>query len=285
MRYGGERLVGAVGWNNVGRSFDAIKVRYGGDSFVDFFNAKIQEKGLKDRNFSGLYGHLPRTDRVWEPYLFFEQDKNYDPTRMKRITLGLHATGQFTGATGHGFGYELEGAFQTGQLGLHQTGVPHDVMAWMATGALSYTSPSWYEYKAILGVDWLSGDDDPTDRDYKVFDTLFATNHKFYGFMDLFLNIPADTGQGGLVDVMLKGEMKTAPNTRLALHLHHFSLAAGAEKALGQEVDAVLSYDYSEVYALQGGTLVFVPGDAMKAMPGGGDELAFRVYLQTRVNF
>ena len=62
-----------------------------------------------------------------------------------------------------------------------------------------------------VGVEYLSGDDDPTDGTYKVFDTLYATNHKFYGFMDYFLNIPVHTFGLGLRDVHAR-----SPSSRTA---------------------------------------------------------------------
>lgn len=56
-----------------------------------------------------------------------------------------------------------------------------------------------------LWYDLLSGDADPNDGDTKVFDTMFATNHKFYGFADMFLNISVHTGGQGLQDLAVKG--------------------------------------------------------------------------------
>ena len=35
-----------------------------------------------------------------------------------------------------------------------------------------------------VGIDYLSGDDGQDADKYKVFNTLYATNHKYYGFMD-----------------------------------------------------------------------------------------------------
>ena len=277
--YGNERLIGAVGWHNTGRSFDAIRVRYGGESRVDIFNAKLREKGLRDRNFFGIYGHLKSAEQIlWEPYVLFEHDKSGGAERTKRATAGLHANGSFASATGHRFGYRLEGAYQAGDLGT-QT-----VAAWMATGALNYQSPHVLEHKLVIGLDVLSGDEDPASGDYKAFDTLFATNHKFYGHMDYFLNIPTDTRQAGLVDAVLKGEMKIAESTSLAVHVHNLTLLKGSEKALGQEVDAILSYDYNDGYRLQWGALVFVPGTAMKSLQGG-DDVAIKSYIQTVANF
>jgi hypothetical protein len=278
LAYGNERLVGAVGWHNIGRAFDAVKLRYGENSWVDLFNAKLAEKGEKDRNFYGLYGRVQIQAHTWEPYALFEHDKNFGAGRLRRLTLGAHGLGTFTGATGHSLGYELEGAVQAGER------EEQDVLAWMGTGALTYTSNHWRQHQLSLGADLLSGDDDPADGESKVFDTLFATNHKFYGLMDFFLDIPAQTGQQGLLDLMLKASMRAGPPVKVDLHLHSFSLAKGNEKALGQEVDAVVTYAHSPATSLQWGALLFLPGKAMEAMQGG-DEPAFKFYWQTQMDF
>lgn len=278
LSYGSQRLVGAVDWHNVGRAFDAIHLRYGTDSWVDVFNAKLAEKGEKDRNFYGLYGHYQAEGHAWEPYLFFGHDKNDPVDRLKRITLGLHGAGKVVGATGHAFSFEVESAFQTGEIG------PQDVAAFMVTGSGKYTSNHWRQHTVALGIDFLSGDSAPTDGDYKAFDTLFATNHKFYGFMDYFVNIPVDTNQRGLLDIALKTGIKLSPQAKMDLHLHNFSLAVGGEKALGQEIDAVLNYAHNPAAQIQWGASFFLPGDAMEAMRGSGDP-AFKVYWQNAVSF
>ena len=102
--------------------------------------------------------------------------------------------------------------------------------------------------------------------------------------MDFFINVPNDTGQLGLMDAMLKGEMKAADNVKLGLQIHHFQLVEGIETTLGQEIDTTVDYVYNPVYRLQWGAGVFVPGDAMKAR-SGGDEVALKSYLQTVVTF
>jgi hypothetical protein len=279
LSYGGERLVGAVNWHNVGRSFDAVKVHYGEVSTVDLFNAKLDETGVSDRNLFGIYGHVVHNkEHAVEPYLLYEHDKNSGAANRKRATVGLRADGEHTSATGHGVGYELEGALQAGELG------GSDVFAWMASGSATYTGPSWTRPWLQVGADLLSGDSAPGVGDVKAFDTLFATNHQFYGLMDLFVDIPADTSQAGLIDFRLKGEMSASEKTRVALHLHHFALAEGAVKNLGQEADVVLTYAYNDFCTIQWAGLIFVPGDAMKATRGGEDP-GFKTYLQTVASF
>ena len=49
----------------------------------------------------------------------------------------------------------------------------------------------------------------------KVFDTLFTTNHKFYGLADLFLNIPLQTDGRGLQDLAVKWHYTPMPKLPL----------------------------------------------------------------------
>ena len=283
LRYGSERLIGAVGWSNTGRSFDALKLRYGTTSYVEALGAKLAEKQVgginRDRNFWGLSGHIQRRSQAFQPYVLLEHDKNSGADRLRRFTAGLRAAGEFTSATRQILGYEVEGAYQGGDRGTAE-----DIQAFMATARLIYKGPSWTRPRVEIGLDWLSGDADPTDTDSKAFDTLFATNHKFYGLMDLFVDIPRDTGGQGLVDVMLKGELWASEHVTVGLHVHHFSLAEGADKNLGQELDAIVTLRFNEAFTVNWGGLIFVPSDAMKASRGGEDP-AFKTYLQSAVNF
>lgn len=278
--YGGQRLIGSVGWSNTGRAFDAVRFRYGGESYGDLFVAKLNEKGIQDRNLWGIEGHLKRDRHAAEPYVLFEHDKNPRTERMRRVTTGLRGVGSFSSATDHVLGYELEGAGQLGDVGTDEAS------AFMASGRLSYEGPGWNRPYVTAGLDYISGDASTGDDKIKVFDTLFATNHKFYGLMDLFINIPAHTNQQGLSDIYLKGELSASESTRLALHIHHFTFAksSGSGKSLGQEADVLLTHTLNSATSVMWGGLIFVPGDAMKATTGGEDP-AFKMYLQTVAKF
>ena len=79
-----------------------------------------------------------------------------------------------------GFDYDGEFAFQTGDVrGL-------DLTTFAVHAGAGYTfDASW---KPRLGIEYnfASGDRDPLDREVETFQNLFPTNHKFYGFMDVF---------------------------------------------------------------------------------------------------
>src|SRR5207244_6621370 len=63
LSYGEERLVGAFGWNNIGRVFDAAKMRYQNEWFgADFFTSRVvipEDEQFNASNdyeyFSGVY--------------------------------------------------------------------------------------------------------------------------------------------------------------------------------------------------------------------------------------
>ena len=285
LAYGSERLIGAVGWSNTGRAFDVLRLHFGADSHGELFVAKLEEKGVRDRNLWGIEGHLERDRHAAEPYVLFEHDKGVATDRLRRATAGLRGAGEWETASGHILGYEVEGAGQVGDDG------PAEVKAFMASGRLSYEGPGWNRPYVTAGMDYLSGDGTPGDSQIKAFDTLFATNHKFYGLMDLFPQditdtAPDEVGKRGLSDIYLKGELSASESTRLALHIHAFSLVKSAgDKNMGQEADVLLTHQLNAATSLQWAGLIFVPGDAMKARPGSGEDPAFKMYLQTIARF
>ncbi len=279
--YGSERLMGRGDWGNTPRAYDALILRLGESNWVDGFTTKLEEKGVKDRNLFGLWGQLTLAEgHDVGPYLLVEQDKNGGSERLLRLTGGTRFTGAKTGKTGHLFGYDLEGALQTGEVGFE------DVFAWMGTATLRYHGPSWTQPEIRLGFDIYSGDADPADGDQKAFDNLFAKRHEFLGQMDLFRALPADSNNGGLMDMRIAGEMSASETVRVGLHVHNFVLVEDTigDKALGQEADAVVTFAYNEVTEYHWGGSIFVPADGMK-LRSGGEDPAFKTWMQLLVRF
>lgn len=281
LSYGSQRLLGAARWSNTPRAHDALVFRLGETNWVDLITTKIEEKGQRDRNLFALWGSARLTEghRVG-PYLLIEQDKNAAADRLLRVTGGMRFTGSTTGKTGHLFGYDLEGAAQSGEVGTE------DVMAWMGAFTARYRGPSWTQPELRLGVDVYSGDSDLADGEQQAFNNLFATRHRFFGLIDLFRAFPRDTADGGLMDMRLAGEMSASETVRVGLHLHNFTLVEDTfgDKALGQEADAIVTWNYSEVTEFHWGGTIFVPGDGMK-LRSGGEDPAFKTWMQLLVRF
>jgi|GEM_PF-288553 len=115
----------------------------------------------------------------------------------------------------------------------------------------------WYDYKSG------TSDQDARSGDYKSFNTLFDTGHKFYGLMDNFISASgADTNFLGLVDYVIKTSIAPANGWTLKADLHHFTTAEGINansnfsgattggasndsNSLGEELDLTLVHKYN----------------------------------------
>lgn len=239
LNLGGQRLVGAVGWTQQGRSFDGARVVAGaGNAAVNLFGYRLQQETApthdRDAVLVGAYGVIGTGSGAVEPYVVYNKTEGVPETDQG--TLGVRVHGARSSIR-----YRVEGSLQVG------TRSGQDVTAFMlgvrigtavANGLGSVTF--WYDY--------LSGDNDPADGEIKVFDTLFATNHKFYGFADLFLNIPAHTAGLGLQDVAVKGSIRPRDDFTANLDIHSFRTARRGTlttKHLGEEIDLTFVHRYS----------------------------------------
>ncbi len=283
--YGPQRLIGAVGWHNIGRSFDGLIFTLKlSKAKIDLFNLKQVEANAVhndgDQNVFGIYADLDLIAKQKTQAFFIYQSKipNAD---LARYTAGFYARGSFSG-----FHHETEFAFQGGTT-VNET----DVSAIMFALNLGYAPPD-VSFKPDLtaGVDYLSGDDDPNDDTYKAFDTMYATNHKYYGYMDYFLNVPVNAYGAGLMDMHVKLSVKPCPKGLLSLAFHMFNTAEdytladnSTTTALGNEIDLTMKRKYNENVTFVAGGSMFMPGDIFKETWGEDNSTWF--YLMTTVGF
>jgi len=209
LSYGEERLVGAFAWNNIGRVFDAARLRWQNEWFAgDFFSSRvvIPEDGRFNVNndydwFSGAYLTSPKipgnTLEVYflarnaspkaaaaEPNPQFPQ-----PSARDIYTIG----GRLKSLPGewHGFDYSLEGAYQFGDYRdprFVESGksprLDHQAFMVAVQGGYTFTG-AWGTPRLGVEYDYATGDSQPTNSTHGTFENLFPTNHKFYGSMDL----------------------------------------------------------------------------------------------------
>lgn len=273
MVYGSQRLIGNVGWSNTGRSFDGVKLSFGKNNNFDLFSMIINEANTPvlgpatpattagresaDNSFVGAYyKHRPSSRYKLDVYGLFQsntQNTLAGDNELNRATVGTYNKGKLN----KNLDFETELALQLGK----RRG--QDVSAYLLSGSVGYTFKTQRKPSVRIGYDYLSGMESG-DEDFKAFDTLFATNHKFYGFMDYFINIPVNASGRGLQDFMLKAKIPFGKNWNLNAHYHNFRAAKGAEKNFGNELDLVLNYAYNSVASFQFGLAFFVPGDLVE---------------------
>lgn len=280
MVFDGARLIGNIGWIQQAQSFDAVRADTKlGDLGLTAFYAQTTAKdshptlgdtiaqsgNMFESSFSGLRAtySLGGKDRI-TPYAYYA----INPTRGSAAgnapnqALNILYTGLYVSKHIGDFRFRFDGAYQSGDKD-HTT----TFGAYMLTAAVSTDLDIAEGAKVALWVDYLSGDSNgAVDGKIKTFTTPYATNHKFYGHMDKFLNIP----QSGLIDYVFKGSVKATPKLRFQLHAHMFradktttNLAANVtDKDLGSEIDFDLSYKIATNTSLRMGYSHFFAGDA-----------------------
>lgn len=218
MNYGDERLIGGFDWNNIGRTFDAARIHVKSDTwwfdafsssvvtinrdvvnFSDLFNWDDANRGMV---FSGAYfstTELPKvTTDLYMLILNMKQGTNTSFMPTPGSILGLAAGGQGGNVAARtdfvtlgtrvksnpkdwdGFEFDTELAFQIGSV------QALDLMAFAAHAGAGYTFDLPLKPRVYVEYSYASGDSNPTDQDDNTFQNLFPTNHKFYGYMDLF---------------------------------------------------------------------------------------------------
>ena len=275
---GGQRLIGAVEWTQQGRVFDGLQLLLAPSwGQVNLTAIQVTESDSPSAQFSddayltGAYatlGQLPSSSL--DLYALYNKDGAKD---TDQVTMGVRLVGKKMA-----YAYRFEGSFQTGQISTQ------DVSAFMFGGRIG---GSLGGLDLTLWYDYLSGDDDLSDDKIKVFDTLFATNHKYYGYADLFLNIPVHTKGLGLQDFALKTAVPLSTRTSLAVHGHSFFTAQKGQLTsshLGEEVDLTLTYRYRPNVAIVAGLSQVVAADAMAEVKGLTGNMTF-AYLSTNATF
>ncbi len=257
--YGGQRLLGAVNWAQQGRSFDGARIRYrpSATAVVDGLAFRLRDSqtapgAAPDQSLYGVYSTIEAAGAL---DLFALADTHKEPlVDGTRYTVGarwLSNRGPWS--------WRAEAAYQGG--GLDGALGPRTFAAFMLGGRVSTEVADGLT--AMLWYDYLSGDSDPGDDTARVFDTLFATNHKFYGYMDFFTNIPVDTNQRGLQDLALKGVYVLGEGRTLHADLHSFRLAASdglTSGHIGEELDLTYGWAYAPGVTLTGGLSYFLAG-------------------------
>ena len=244
MSYGEERLVGAFGWNNIGRTFDAAKMRWQNEWFgADFFTGRpvIPQDGVFDVSndydyFSGIYANVNNVPKHTLDVYFFARNASAEaiaavpspqfpqPSARDIYTIGTRLKSK-PGEFGS-WDYTVEGAYQFGNFQDLRAGAPvnrmdHNAYMFVAQGGYTFTE-TWGTPRIGLEFCYGSGDENSTDGEHQTFENLFPTNHKFYGYMD-FASLQ------NIQDLRASFTLKPYKSLSIALEGHGFWLATTSD--------------------------------------------------------
>ena len=261
VNLGNQRLVGAVGWSQAGRSLDGILVGYvaGDYGLAGFFYGKLNDAGKQDAWFRPTVDNEPDIDlyvATWQgKFKPFGIGGTYELTDIyvnpTSNALGADANvntiyGRVTPAFETDFAkikVNIEGAYQSGDFGNADFG---GYMFSVGAGA-DFDQVAWTP-SVFVGYDYYSGDDNPNDNDLDAFWSVLPTAHKWLGHADtVWVNTPfyqfngvglvhvanqSITGPNGdsyniagVKDLYLKLHAKPLEKVALGLDLHYFKSA------------------------------------------------------------
>ena len=321
LAYGDERLIGTSEWNNFGRTFDAAKLHYEKGKFsVDLFAStavyilrdSFDQSDLfngsethRDQVFSAIYASTTAVNPLtMDFYALLLDEENptlivpgitypgtslsIGGTRTDFVTLGTRIKADPKKL--HGWEYEGEFAFQAGQVSdLDLTAFAAHIGGGYNFFDCPWTPRLWAEYN------YASGDDNATDGNIETFQNLFPSNHKFYGYMDLF-------SWQNLHNPEVSFRVKPTKQTSIQLDGHGFWLAdtndawyrangttrvrpitPGARNYVGSEIDLTLTYQPIKFLTFQAGYSHFFAGSYLRDT--GADDDADFGYVQALVSF
>lgn len=295
--YANQRLLGAIDWHPYGQTFDAGVLRLkSGDFRFDAIGAAVNRNPVdpvyeRDVFLAGGWAAWTPAERRYtvDAYVFYDNPAG-SSTRQNRMTLGM-----YTGGHAGSLDFELDAALQTGDyIPLAPDTDRRDISAYMVGIRLGYSFPDLAKLRIGAGYDRLSGQDPDDATTYGAFHTLYATNHKFYGHMDYFLNIPAHTAALGLQDIILQLRLVPLEGLTVGTDVHLFSTvtdpaAAGvgpsdAESGIGTEIDAYAKWTAADAVGMTLGYSMF-SGSASRPVLRGTADATNWAYLMTTVNF
>jgi hypothetical protein len=296
MNYGDSLVIGSLDWNEVGRSFDGMRMRVAPEGptgyYVDLFGTQIDEGRPDliapfaggDHYFMGLYAGLGPAvmtgldldlyalTQIWptaEGIDLAPMDPMNAPSNREsatEATFGARAKQKIAA-----FDYRAEVGLQVGT----RPGAVPPMMAPPAEvnsiDAVAYhldaeIGASVLEDKLRFGLEGIlaSGDDPTTTDKSEAWNELYPTAHKFLGLADIF-------HQGGqkrtnVMSGVLHVTAKPSATLTLQLDGHIFTRPQpifGQDGFAGAEIDAGITYALGKGLNLKGLYAIFVPNEDM----------------------
>jgi len=264
---GNQRVFGAVGWSNVGRSWEGVQIWYEHSKYkVTGFYLKVFEKNhVRFHQDYDIYGGVLAIESLnLELFGIYEWDAQplLGSNALNRISFGGYLKRQH-----HRFDVEVNAVYQTGDR-------PEvDIAAYLATAEIGYTFAGAGKARMALGVDYASGEDRFEHDKIKSYDNLYYTGHKFRGHMDYFIA----SNTAGLMDLMLRGKVDPAEGWVFYTDIHYFMTAKDYWDPLedvytsdiGIEIDASVATTRIKGIKFATGVSVFLPQESfVRTYPG-----------------
>jgi alginate export protein len=266
LAFGEQRLLGALGWANVARSFDAarltVKQPFGQlDAFAASVVTITPDGFDKSGGGNALYGTyeslttlIPK--QVVEPYFLVRRSPN-----LHHGTAGIRVAGRLPSA----FDYSTEAVIQRGSTGAD------DLRSWAGHALVGRSFGALLKPRAFGEFNYASA----------TFDQMYPTGHDKFGLAD-------QIGWRNIRHLRAGVEVKPTTTVQIATSFHDYWLAdaagglysaSGARVArsltgtagthVGREIDIQTAYVYSAQLQIAGGYAYLAPGKFLRNTTAG----------------
>jgi hypothetical protein len=300
LLFGRQRLVSPLDWTNTRRTFDGVAgiADIGDWTATAFWGQLVQvdkyefNEGDAQTQLFGIYanGVIPQTTIQTDLYwlgLQRGEDVTFNGTtgHERRHTLGGRLYGKVADT---GFDYDLEGAWQTGDIG------DDSIDAFMVASQFGYTFADVQATpRLFLGIDYASGDN-AAGGDVETFNQLFPLAHAYLGYID-------QIGRQNIIDLSTGLTVKPTQQLTLEVQGHLFWRAdtsdalynaggaayraggSGTSREVGAEIDLLAKYALNSHVDLLMGYSHFFAG-AFIEQTGPSDDIDF-VYASVEFRF
>ncbi len=272
---GNQRVFGAVGWDNVGRSWEGCQ---GWWDQPDFVITGMWLKSVENRKYTynqdydifGLYSTIKKINL--DLFAFWEHNADTSGLTTGVNKLDRYDLGMYYHRVYKEWDFTMNGVYQLGKMPstFPMDTTEMDIAAFLFTFEAGYTFPGSKNARIAAGIDYASGDDGKDSTKFKAYNNMYYTGHKFRGYMDFFLG----SNMAGLMDIILRGSFDPAPGWTLKGDFHYFSTAQdyygsvsnSMTKDVGMEIDLTLSTTRISGIKLVGGASLFLPQDDFAEM-------------------
>jgi hypothetical protein len=291
FKYDNKRLLTDGDWPQQGRAHDALVLKFSLDkgwkihavgsfnqAINNYFGTFYDRDNYKTLDF--LWLNKSKTDSLYNYSVSLigmgDGRQTPDTTGVNmRYTYGLNSSFDH-----HKWGLNLEAYGQNGKTPtINQSGnlVPD---SFQTVKAYMFSVNPWIQpfknFTVGAGIDYLSGSNalDTANSDVtNMFNPQFGAGDKFYGKIDIFFALPADTRNGGLIDgyLTLKYDYK---QWIFGAAYHYFALQNKVEdvenpgqaldKPLGTELDISAIKDLTKEVNINTGVAFFFPTRTME---------------------
>ena len=284
LAYDDERIFGSDDWSMTGMSHDGLKLGFERAGHkLHLFGAYNQDVDNIDEGGTRFSGGIQPYKSLASAWYHYDIPKTNIGASLLWARIGMQSENELTGEDDDPetdektnfqqiagvflawkpawFGLETAYYHQWGSV---QSGIP--LNAWMASAKATAAPSDRWSFRA--GYDYLSGEEDfATPGEGQIglvrheivrgFNSLYGSNHKFYGAMDFFYVSAYVNGfTPGLQNLYAGLTWKPAGTLSLDAAYHFLSTAAPvqeAAKALGHEVELTASWQIAPSLSLSAG--------------------------------